>query len=89
MAGYGSARTYAELLKDAKGARLLDITLNEEEAADLKLTKLAKSVINLKAEKAPTKTAKEKQERKSSGGVRRAERFGQEGNRLTESAVAT
>ena len=67
MAGYGCARTYAELLEDSKGARLLDTTLKEEEAADLKLTKLAKSVINLKAKKAPTKGSKEKQERKSGG----------------------
>ncbi len=60
MAGYGCARTYAQLLGDNKGARLLDITLREEGAADQKLTKLAKSVINLKAKKAPSKTAKEK-----------------------------
>ena len=67
MAGYGCARTYAELLGDKKGARLLDITLKEEEAADQKLTKLAKSVINLRAKKAPQKSAEDKQ--KTSGGV--------------------
>lgn len=65
MAGYGCARTYAELLGDKKGARLLDLTLKEEEAADKKLTKLAKSVINLRAKKAPQKSAKDKQENSS------------------------
>jgi len=64
MAGYGCARTYAQLLGDKKGARLLEMTLKEEDAADKKLTKLAKSVINLRAKKAPPKSNREK-----SGGV--------------------
>jgi ferritin-like metal-binding protein YciE len=51
IAGYGCARTYAQLLGDKKGARALDITLREEGATDKKLTKLARSVINLKAKK--------------------------------------
>ena len=51
IAGYGCARTYAELLKDTSGARLLDLTLREEGNTDKKLTKLAKSVINLRAKK--------------------------------------
>lgn len=69
MAGYGCARTYAELLGDKKGAKVLDTTLREEEATDLKLTKLAKSVINLKAKKAPTKASQEKKELEKSRGV--------------------
>jgi ferritin-like metal-binding protein YciE len=68
IAGYGCARTYAELLGDKKGARILDMNLREEAATDQKLTKLAKSVINLQAKKAPSKAArKEKQQEKSSG----------------------
>ena len=63
IAGYGCARTYAELLGDKKGARTLDAILREEAATDEKLTKLARSVINLKAKKAPQKSAK-----KQSGG---------------------
>jgi ferritin-like metal-binding protein YciE len=59
IAGYGCARTYAQLLRDTKGAKLLDTTLREEGAADKKLTKLAKSVINLRAKKVPKKTEKE------------------------------
>jgi ferritin-like metal-binding protein YciE len=49
IAGYGCARTYAELLNDTDGAKLLKQTLDEEAATDKKLTKLAKSTINLAA----------------------------------------
>jgi len=49
IAGYGCARTYAELLGDKHGAKVLQQTLNEEGATDKKLTKLAKSTINLQA----------------------------------------
>ena len=49
MAGYGCARTYAELLGDSKGAKTLQITLDEEAVTDQRLTKLAKSTINLEA----------------------------------------
>ena len=51
IAGYGTARTYAEILGDSEGAKLLQTTLNEEEATDQKLTKLAKSSINIQAAK--------------------------------------
>ena len=49
MAGYGCARTYAELVEDRQGAQLLHTTLTEESDTDKKLTKLAKSVINVAA----------------------------------------
>lgn len=49
IAGYGCARTYAELLDDKEGAKLLQQTLDEEAATDKKLTKLAKSTINVAA----------------------------------------
>jgi ferritin-like metal-binding protein YciE len=55
IAGYGCARTYAELLGDKKAAKTLDLTLREEAATDKKLTKLARSVINLKAKKVAKK----------------------------------
>jgi ferritin-like metal-binding protein YciE len=51
MAGYGSARTYAELLGDKAGAKLLQTTLDEEAATDEKLTTLATSAINVAADK--------------------------------------
>jgi ferritin-like metal-binding protein YciE len=44
MAGYGSVRTYAELLGKNEIATLLEKTLEEEKSADSKLTKIAKSV---------------------------------------------
>jgi ferritin-like metal-binding protein YciE len=50
MAGYGCARTYAELLGDPEGAQLLQTTLTEEADTDKKLTKLATSVINIAAQ---------------------------------------
>jgi ferritin-like metal-binding protein YciE len=49
IAGYGTARTYAEMLGDNEGAKLLQTTLGEEEQTDQKLTKLAKSSINVAA----------------------------------------
>ena len=57
IAGYGCARTYAQLLGDKKGARLLETTLQEEGNTDKKLTKLARSAINLRAKKAVKKAS--------------------------------
>jgi len=51
MAGYGCVRTYAKQLGETNGQQLLQQTLDEEGAADLKLTKLAEEVINLEAER--------------------------------------
>jgi ferritin-like metal-binding protein YciE len=51
MAGYGTARTYAELLGDKAGAKLLQQTLEEESATDETLTSLATSSINVAANK--------------------------------------
>jgi ferritin-like metal-binding protein YciE len=44
MAGYGTARDFAKLLGWNEIAELLQATLDEEEAADKKLTALSKSV---------------------------------------------
>jgi ferritin-like metal-binding protein YciE len=52
MAGYGCARTHANLLGYEEAARLLQETLNEEGEADKKLTQLAETVINVEAEEA-------------------------------------
>ena len=49
MAGYGCARTYATELGDTQGAKTLATTLLEEERADEKLSKIAKTVVNLRA----------------------------------------
>ena len=44
MAGYGGVREYAKLLGEKEIMALLDETLKEEEAADKKLTQIAKEV---------------------------------------------
>jgi ferritin-like metal-binding protein YciE len=44
MAAYGTVRTYAELLGETEAAQLLEETLEEEKAADQKLTSVAKRV---------------------------------------------
>ncbi len=49
MAGYGCARTYAELLGEKNGSKVLQQTLDEEGATDKKLTQLATTTINLAA----------------------------------------
>ena len=49
IAGYGTARTHAELLGYKKAARLLQQTLDEEERTDKKLTQIAESVVNVEA----------------------------------------
>jgi len=49
MAGYGCVRTFARLLGYEDAAELLQETLDEEAAADKKLTELAETVINVEA----------------------------------------
>lgn len=49
IAAYGTARTHAEMLGYSKAAKLLQQTLDEEGAADKKLTQLAESIINVEA----------------------------------------
>jgi ferritin-like metal-binding protein YciE len=52
MAGYGTVRTYAQLLGEDQQAELLQQTLDEEGETDKLLTQLAESSINLEAEEA-------------------------------------
>jgi ferritin-like metal-binding protein YciE len=49
MAGYGTVRSYAKLLKEDTIVRLLEQTLEEEKATDEALTALAESSINVEA----------------------------------------
>lgn len=49
IAAYGTARTWAQMLGHQDAAQLFEQTLKEEEATDKKLTKLAESVINVRA----------------------------------------
>lgn len=49
MAGYGTARTMANMLGHREAAQLLEQTLREEEQADKKLTMIAKKFVNVRA----------------------------------------
>jgi ferritin-like metal-binding protein YciE len=49
MAGYGTARTFALRLGHDAAARLLQSTLQEEMAADKKLTEVAEAEVNVRA----------------------------------------
>jgi ferritin-like metal-binding protein YciE len=49
MAGYGTARTFAQRLGYTDAAVLLQATLQEEINADKKLTEIAESSVNVRA----------------------------------------
>ncbi len=49
IASYGTLRQFAETLGLTKAAQLLERTLNEEKAADEKLTEVALSTVNVEA----------------------------------------
>jgi ferritin-like metal-binding protein YciE len=49
IAGYGCARTFAQMLGDDESASLLEQTLEEEKQTDEKLTELAENIINVEA----------------------------------------
>ncbi len=49
MAGYGTVRSYAEMLGQQEHSRLLQQTLDEEGQTDERLTQLAERVINIDA----------------------------------------
>lgn len=49
IAGYGSVRTFAELLGKDKSAELLQTTLNEESEANETLNQLAEGIVNPEA----------------------------------------
>jgi ferritin-like metal-binding protein YciE len=64
MAGYGCVRTFANLLGYEDAETLLQETLDEEGAADEKLTELAETVINVEAEEAGDEVKGEEEEDK-------------------------
>jgi ferritin-like metal-binding protein YciE len=49
IAGYGTVRTYADMLGHKEAAELLQQTLDEEKETDQKLTQLAEGMINIEA----------------------------------------
>lgn len=50
IAGYGTVRTYAQMLGENEIARILQTTLDEEGKTDQLLTQLAESKINIRAQ---------------------------------------
>ncbi len=50
MAGYGTVRTWAEILEEDDAVDLLTQTLDEEKETDEKLTEIAESLVNVDAE---------------------------------------
>jgi ferritin-like metal-binding protein YciE len=52
IAGYGAARTFASILGEDEAEDLLQETLDEEGAADEKLTEIAEGIVNEEAEEA-------------------------------------
>jgi len=73
MAGYGTVRTYAQLLGADRQAQLLQQTLDEEGEADKLLTRLAENSINLEAATADG-DEDEETTRSSRGASKRSER---------------
>jgi ferritin-like metal-binding protein YciE len=53
ISGYGTVRTYAELLGRSDDVQILEEILAEEKAADAKLNNIAMEVVNLEAATAP------------------------------------
>jgi len=54
IAGYGTARTYAEMLGHVDAAELLQKTLDEEKETDQLLTELAMTTVNVEAQNETT-----------------------------------
>lgn len=52
IAGYGVVRTFASILGEEEAEDLLQETLDEEGAADEKLTEIAEGIVNDEAEEA-------------------------------------
>jgi ferritin-like metal-binding protein YciE len=65
ISGYGTARTYANLLGENEAAGLLEETLNEEKETDQKLTQLAEE-INVEAAEGSEEEESEEEEARPS-----------------------
>ncbi len=72
ISGYGTARTYAELLDQPDAAELLQQTLNEEEEADQVLTNLAEDINREAVSEDGAEEAEEEERRSRSSRTRRA-----------------
>jgi len=72
IAGYGTVRTYAQVLGEERQAQLLQETLDEEGEADKLLTQLAEASINIEAAEARGAGAEETTQRSKARGGRAA-----------------
>jgi ferritin-like metal-binding protein YciE len=52
IAGYGTARSYAQALGQTEAVQLLEQTLNEEKQTDQQLTQVAEQIVNPQAKQA-------------------------------------
>ena len=67
MAAYGTAIAHARTLRQDDVAGVLEQTLEEEKAADLKLSEIAESVVNIEAAQDDATDEEEMPQRKSNG----------------------
>ncbi len=72
MSRYGTLAAWAEKLGMSDAVKLLEATLEEEKATDLKLSKLAVSEINVEASSGDTDPSRGRQKRASGSGGRRS-----------------
>ncbi len=79
IAGYGSARTHAQMIGNEEAAQLLEETLDEEKETDERLTELAENTVNQDAaavtaetEEKPARKTASKSKTKSAGSSKRA-----------------
>ena len=74
IAGYGTVRTFAELLGDNEAVELLQQTLDEEKQTDEKLTELSKEVNSQAKDAAPAAETEQESEEGASRSSRRTKR---------------
>lgn len=67
IAGYGSLASWARLLEEQDAADLLEETLDEEKAADEKLTQAAESAINVEESQEGEEAEEEEEQPKGKG----------------------
>ncbi len=87
IAGYGTLRTFAQAMGNKEVAQLLDQTLKEEEAADKKLTQIAKSLYR-EAQRAEGSSGSEGGKSSRSSGSRGNSRKATEDSGLEEEVEA-
>ena len=68
ISGYGTSRTFAQLLGYDDHAEILQSTLDEEGATDKELTKLAEQIVNEKAAKPNGKSSGSSEKEKATSG---------------------